>query len=179
MKKQLLKERFQQLAGLKPLYELSPELKARAAGKAKEQGRDTQADRFGKSKSYGDKADDSAFKDFIGKELGPQDGYMTKLSNIDVEQDGFKAMGTSSESELRNRFGVLILKYKIEGNYESLTAENVDSSSPEIWNKNKDRWFNRQSIGILKQMIKISNPESKLANTHWASFKIEGAGVKK
>jgi len=49
MKKQLLKERFQQLAGLKPLYELSPELKARAATSARQQGRDTQADKFGSS----------------------------------------------------------------------------------------------------------------------------------
>ena len=43
----------------------------------------------------------------------------------------------------------------------------------------KDQFFNRQSIGILKQMIKIANPESKLAKTHWASFEIGNSGVMK
>ncbi len=47
--KKLLKERFQELAGIKPLDELSPELKARAAQSARRQGRDQQADKFGSS----------------------------------------------------------------------------------------------------------------------------------
>ena len=47
--KKLLTERFQELAGIKPLDELSPELKARAAMKASQQGRDKQAGVFGKS----------------------------------------------------------------------------------------------------------------------------------
>ena len=48
MKKQLT-ERFQELAGIKPLSELSPELKAKAAMAARSQGRKQQANRFGTS----------------------------------------------------------------------------------------------------------------------------------
>ena len=83
-KKNLLIERFQELAGIKPISELSPELKAKAAMAAKSQGRNQQADRFGKS--YGEEEqDDSAFKAFIGKELGAKEDYMIKITNIDIE----------------------------------------------------------------------------------------------
>jgi len=49
----------------------------------------------------------------------------------------------------------------------------------DFWDYNNENFFNRKDVETLKQMIKIVNPESELANTHWASFKIEGAGVKK
>ena len=174
--KKLLKERFQELAGIKSLDELSPELKAKAAMAAKSQGRNKQADRFGKSIGREGDADDSAFKAFIGKELGPREDYMIKISNIDILEtgDGFSAV---AYGKVGRRKSTLQIEINYSVTSDSLTVEVLNERSP--WENIKDKFFNRQSIGILKQMIKISNPESKLANTHWASFKIEGAGVKK
>ena len=154
MKKQTLTERFQQLAGLKPLYEISPELKARAAMAAKSQGRDQQANRFGKSYGREGEADDSAFKAFIG-EVRTYASQATRAS---------KSKAPSLEIIYNTSSDNLIVKAEA-------------SSGRSVWPNIKDQYFSRKDIGTLKSMIKIVNPESKLANTHWSSFKIEGAGV--
>jgi len=174
--KKLLKERFQELAGINTLAELSPELKARAAMAAKDQDRDQQADRFGKSYGREGEADDSAFKAFIGKELGPREDYMTKISNIDILDtgDGFSA---AAYGKVGQRKSTLHIRINYRMSSDSLMVEVLNDQGNRIWDNIKDQFFNRQSIGILKQMIKIANPESKLAKTHWASFEIGNSGV--
>jgi hypothetical protein len=177
MKKQTLTERFQQLAGLKPLYEISPELKARAAMAAKSQGRDQQANRFGKSYGREGEADDSAFKDFMGKELGPQEDYMTEITNIDVVKDGFEIRTYASQATRASKSKAPNLEIIYNTSSDNLIVNAGTSSGRSVWPNIKDQYFSRKDIGTLKSMIKIVNPESKLANTHWSSFKIEGAGV--
>jgi len=173
MKKQLLKERFQQLAGIKPLTELSPELKARAALAAKSQGRNQQANRFGKSDSDFEDADDSAFAAFTGKELGRED-YMIEINKVEVEKYGLSIVAYGKVGQRKSTLHIRI-KYMISS--DSLMVEVLNERS--VWENIKDQFFNRQSIGILKQMIEIINPESKLAKTHWASFEIGNSGIQK
>ena len=170
--KKLLKERFQELAGLKPLAELSPELKARAAMAAKSQGRNQQANRFGQS-SGEEEADDSAFKAFMGKELGPREDYMIKITNIDIEKYGlsFVAYGKVNRNTLH-------IKIHYRTSDDAINVETLNDSGT-LWQNISKQFFNRQSINTIKSMIKIINPESKLVKAHWASFPITGAGVYK
>ena len=180
MKKQPLIERFQQLAGLKPLYEISPELKARAAMAAKSQGRDQQADRFGKSYGREGEADDSAFKAFMGKELGPREDYMTEITNIDVVKDGFEVRTYASQATRASKSKAPNLEIIYNTSSDNLIVKagtSPNRTRRPIWPSIKDQYFSRKDIKILQSMIKIVNPESELANTHWASFKIGGAGV--
>ena len=168
--KKLLVERFQELAGIKPLDELSPELKAKAAMAAKSQGRNQQADRFGKS--YGEEEqDDSAFKAFIGKELGAREDYMIKITNIDIEEYGLSivAYGKVNRDNLH-----IQIHYRMSDD-----AVNVETlgDSERLWKNIGKQFFNRQSINTIKSMVKIINPESKLVKAHWASFPITGAGI--
>ena len=67
--KKTLNERFQQLAGIKPLAEISPELKARAAQSAAGQNRFDQAKKFGSAQTFGGGAggEDSALGKFMNK----------------------------------------------------------------------------------------------------------------
>ena len=170
MKKQLT-ERFKELAGIKPLSELSPELKAKAAMAARSQGRKQQANRFGTS--YGEEeADDSAFKAFIGKELGPREDYMIKITNIDIEKYGLSivAYGKTNRDTIH-----IEIKYSMSD--DAVNIETLNDSS--VWQNINNQFFNRQSINTIKSMIKIINPESKLVKAHWASFPITGAGVYK
>ena len=173
MKKQLLKERFQELAGIKPLSELSPELKAKAAVAAKSQGRNQQADRFGKSIGREGDADDSAFKAFIGKELGAREGYMIEITNVEVEKYGLSivAYGKVNRDNLHIK-----IHYRMSD--DAVNVETLGNSARQ-WKNIGEQFFNRQSINTIKSMIKLINPESKLVNTHWASFPIMGAGIYK
>ena len=170
--KKLLKERFQELAGIKPLDELSPELKAKAAMAAKSQGRNKQGDRFGKS--YGEEAaDDSAFKAFIGKELGAREGYMIEITTVEVEEYGLSivAYGKVNRDNLHIK-----IHYRMSD--DAVNVETLGNSARQ-WKNIGEQFFNRQSINTIKSMIKLINPESKLVNTHWASFPIMGAGIYK
>ena len=174
--KKLLKERFQELAGIKPLDELSPELKARAAQSARRQGRDQQADKFGSSgTNFGPDTTinpQGALSAFIQKPLGNglSDEDKPTISKVDIEHYGFKLRALNQSSDL-----VFDIQYQTEKDSLKIFPIRKD----QFWQHNQDKFFNRQDIALLKQMIKILNPESELANTHWASFEIEGAGVMK
>jgi len=42
---------------------------------------------------------------------------------------------------------------------------------------NKDMIIGRDAVRLFQSMIKIVNPESKLAKSHWASFEFDGGKV--
>ena len=75
MKKQLT-ERFQQLAGIKPLYELSPELMARSAVAAREKNK------FGQSMTFDKGVLDKLASDLEGKTLA--NGNL-KVDSVDID----------------------------------------------------------------------------------------------
>jgi len=168
-KKDLLVERFQQLANIHPLSEISPELKARAAQSAAQQGRTSQARKFGSAKDFGEKGEDSALADFIGKTFGREG--MLDIKNAEVTADGFRI---TTLSNMDGSYGGRV-DFTYDKNDDRLSIPIMGGSIKDI----KDRLLVRQDAELLKRIIKIVNPESKLGNTHWASFKVDGAGIVK
>ena len=173
--KKPINERFQELAGIKPLAELSPELKARAALGTRRQGRDQQAAKFGSSMdadAFGGKMHnpESALGAFTGKFLGNDRENPSEITSVDITNYGFTLRALTQSTDLNFDLQYMISK-------DSLKI--YPTTTNDFFDYNKDKFFNRKDIGLFKQMIKIVNPESELANTHWASFKIEGSGIKK
>ena len=76
MSKKILKERLQELAGIKPLYELSPETMASAAVKAREKGR------FSQERTFDQGVLDKLASDLEGKTLA--NGNL-KVDSVDVD----------------------------------------------------------------------------------------------
>ena len=179
MKKPLI-ERFQQLAGLKPLYEISPELKARAAQSAAQQGRKDQARKFGSSMGWGDnQGRDAALGDFIDKELGypvnDRGDYdfngtnkFLKIIKADIDGDGFNFLAVSDRGNDKAQF-----YYNKE--QDTLSVNLSGKSMQDL----KGNIFDRADVALFKNMISTVNPESKLGKSHWASFKLDGEEIKK
>ena len=173
--KKPLTERFQQLAGIKPLSEISPELKARAAQKAAGQGRFDQARKFGSAQTFGGArgGEDSALGKFINKTFGRPEvdpKYEFKVEKTEVNKDGFTfmAFGMDNSSNMING------TYKSESDKLELKFDGpFFKRNPE----NQNAIIGKGAVKLFQNMIKVVNPESKLSNVHWTSFGFDGGNV--
>jgi len=172
--KKTLNERFQQLAGIKPLAEISPELKARAAQSAAGQNRFDQAKKFGSAQTFGGGAggEDSALGKFMNKTFGRPEvdpDYVFTLEKASINRDGFEFMafkkGDSGNAILGNYY---LAGDRLELKFNGKFFDNTT---------NKDMIIGRDAVRLFQSMIKIVNPESKLAKSHWASFEFDGGKV--
>lgn len=174
MKKPLL-ERFQQLAGIKPLAEISPELKARAAQSAAGQNRFDQAKKFGSAQTFGGGAggEDSALGQFMNKTFGRPEvdpDYVFSIEKATINRDGFEFQAFK-KGDSGNAIGG---NYYLAGDRLELKFEG------DFFRKNEDNKnviIGRDAVRLFQNMIKIVNPESKLAKSHWASFEFDGGKV--
>ena len=173
--KKPLNERFQQLAGIKPLAEISPELKARAAQSAAGQNRFDQAKKFGAAQTFGGGAggEDSALGQFMNKTFGRPEvdpDYVFAIEKATINRDGFEFQAFK-KGDSGNM---------ISGNYY-LAGDRLELKfSGKFFDDNEDNKnviIGKGAVRLFQNMIKIVNPESKLAKSHWASFEFDGGNV--